>query len=72
MKTLAALILVLNLNTATPKQLEALPGVGPVLAKRIVEFREKKGGYKRIEELLAIPGISEKKWRALREFLVLQ
>jgi competence protein ComEA len=69
---LAALILVLNLNTATPKQLEALPGVGPVLAKRIVEFREKKGGYKRIEELLAIPGISEKKWRALREFLVLQ
>jgi len=72
MKMLAALILVLNLNTATPKQLEALPGVGPVLAKRIVEFREKKGGYKRIEELLAIPGISEKKWRALREFLVLQ
>jgi DNA uptake protein ComE-like DNA-binding protein len=40
-----------------------------VLAKRIVEFRQKKGGYKRIEELLAVPGISEKKWGALRDFL---
>jgi len=55
MKMLAALILILNLNTATPKQLEALPGIGPVIAKRIVEFREKRGGYRRIEELLAIP-----------------
>ena len=72
MKMLAALILVLNLNAATPKQLEELPGIGPVLAKRIVEFREKRGGYKRIEELLAIPGISEKKWKVLREYLVLQ
>jgi len=72
MKMLAALILVLNLNAATPKQLEALPGIGPVLAKRIVDFREKRGGYKRIEELLAIPGISEKKWKVLREYLVLQ
>jgi competence protein ComEA len=62
MKILAALLLVINLNTATPKQLESLPGIGPTLAKRIVDFREKKGGFKRVEELLAIPGISEKKW----------
>jgi competence protein ComEA len=68
---LAALMLVLNLNTATPRQLEALPGVGPVLARRIVDFREKRGGYKRMEELLAIPGISEKKWKALRAYLTL-
>ena len=70
MKLLAALLLALNLNTATPKQLEELPGVGPVLAKRIVDFREKKGGYKRIEELLAVPGISERKFKVLREYLV--
>lgn len=70
MKLLAALLLALNLNTATPKQLEALPGVGPVLAKRIVDFREKKGGYKRLEELLAVPGISERKFKVLREYLV--
>jgi competence protein ComEA len=61
------LLLLLNLNTATVKELEALPGVGPVLAKRIVEFRQKKGGFRRVEELLAIPGISERKWKAIRE-----
>ena len=72
MKALAVLLLALNLNTATPQQLEALPGIGPVLAKRIVEFREKKGGYKRMEELLAIPGISEKKWKVLRDLLTVQ
>ena len=69
MKVLAVLLLALNLNTATPQQLEALPGIGPVLAKRIVDFRVKNGGYKRLEELLAIPGISEKKWKVLRDYL---
>ena len=72
MRLLGALLLALNLNTATPKQLEALPGIGPVLANRIVEFRQKKGGYKRIEELLAIPGVSEKKWKVLRQYLTVQ
>ena len=72
MRLLGALLLALNLNTATPKQLEALPGIGPVLANRIVEFRQKKGGYKRIEELLAIPGVSEKKWKVLRDHLTVQ
>lgn len=67
MKAAALLLLVLNLNTATVAELEALPGVGPVLARRIIEFREKKGGFRRVEELLAIPGISEKKWKAIRE-----
>jgi competence protein ComEA len=72
MKHLAALFLVLNLNTATVEQLERLPGVGRVLATRIVEFREKKGPFKRIEELLAVPGISERKWKALRQYLTVQ
>ena len=66
MKFAAVLLLILNLNTATPRDLETLPGVGPALARRIVEFREKKGGFKRPEELLAIPGISEKKWKVIR------
>ena len=72
MRVLGVLLLALNLNTATPKQLEALPGIGPVLANRIVEFRDKKGGYKRIEDLLAIPGVSEKKWKVLRQYLTVQ
>ncbi len=67
MKAAALLVLILNLNTATVKELEGLPGVGPVLAKRIVEFRQKRGGFKRVEELLAIPGISERKWKAIRD-----
>ena len=69
MRFLLALLLILDLNTATITDLSTLPGVGPTLARRIVEFREKKGGFRRVEELLAIPGISEKKFRALREHL---
>ncbi len=63
---LLAAILLINLNTATIKQLDELPGVGPVLAQRIVEFREKRGGFRSIEELLAVPGISEQRWQVLR------
>ena len=69
MKVIAALLLVLNLNTATVQELETLPGVGPVLAKRIVEFREKKGGFQRVEELLAISGVSEKRWKILSKLV---
>lgn len=59
-------LMALNLNTATIQELDALPGIGPVLAERIIEFREKRGGFRRVEELLAVPGISERKWQTLR------
>jgi competence protein ComEA len=62
-----SLLLVINLNTATPKELETLPGIGPALARRIVAFRDARRGFKRVEELLAVPGISEKKWKAIRD-----
>ena len=68
---LVSLLLVFDLNTVTSQQLQRIPGVGPALANRIVQFREKNGGFKRIEELLVIPGISEKKWRVLRDYLSL-
>ena len=58
-------MLLVNLNTATLRELDQLPGIGPVLAQRIVEFRERRGGFRRVEELLAIPGISERMWTAL-------
>ena len=67
MKLAIILLLVINLNTATVQELRTLPGIGPVLAGRIVEFRDKRHGFKRVEELLAIPGISEKKWKAIRD-----
>ena len=67
MRLAAVFLLVINLNTATVEQLQTLPGIGPTLAKRIVIFREKNHGFKRIEELLAVAGISEKKWKVIRD-----
>jgi competence protein ComEA len=67
MRLAAVFLLVINLNTATVEQLQTLPGIGPTLAKRIVTFREKNHGFKRVEELLAVPGISEKKWKTIRD-----
>ncbi len=68
----AFLLLLINLNTATVQQLQTLPGIGPALARRIVSFREKNHGFKRVEELLAIPGISENKWKAIRDKVSLE
>jgi competence protein ComEA len=65
MNLAAIFLLLINLNTASIQELETLPGIGHVLAKRIIAFREKRHGFKRVEELLAIPGISEKKWKAI-------
>jgi competence protein ComEA len=48
-----------NLNTATAAELEALPGVGPVLAQRIIDHREKHGGFRSVEELREVPGIGD-------------
>ena len=58
------------INTADAGMLEGLPGVGPVLAKRIVEHRESNGPFTVIEDLLDVPGIGEAKLAALREMVL--
>lgn len=58
---------VLSINAATASDLESLPGVGPVLAERIVAFREENGGFEVIEDLLEVPGIGEAKLAAMRD-----
>ena len=56
----------INLNTATVEQLETLPGIGRKTAERIVEYRTKSGGFKRIEDLMNIKGIGEKSFLKLK------
>ncbi len=58
-----------DLNTATVEQLQQLPGIGPVRAKAIVEFREKSGPFQRVEDLLAIRGISKSRFEKLRPYV---
>ena len=57
---------VVNLNTATTAELEQLPGIGAKVAARIVEYRTKKGPFKKIEELMNVQGIGEKSFLKLR------
>ena len=59
----------IDLNAATIKELEELPGVGPVTAQRIIEARQKSGRFRRVEDLLAIRGISTKRLDALRPYV---
>ncbi len=55
-----------NLNTATQAQLESLPGIGAATAKRILEYRQKTGSFKKIEELMNVKGIGEKSFLKLK------
>ena len=58
-----------NLNTATVEQLKSLPGIGPAMAKLIVEHRTKAGKFTRIEEIMNIKGIGEKKFQKIKDRL---
>lgn len=59
----------LNLNTATAAQLEALPGIGARTAALIVEYRQKNGGFKKVEDLMNVRGIGEKAFLKLKALI---
>lgn len=61
-----------NLNTATVEQLTTLPGVGPTLAARIVEYREKAGQFGSPEELLNVKGVGEKNFKKIEQWLTVE
>jgi competence protein ComEA len=58
-----------DLNTATADQLDALPGVGPVLAERIVAWRDAHGPFASIDQLREVSGIGERKFASLRDLV---
>jgi competence protein ComEA len=58
-----------NLNTATVAQLENLPGIGKSTAERILEYRQKSGGFKKIEDLMNVRGIGEKSFLKLKPLI---
>jgi competence protein ComEA len=58
-----------NLNTATVEQLDGLPGIGPAMAARIVEYRQKAGAFKKVEELMNVRGIGEKNFLKLKPLI---
>ena len=60
-----------NINTAGAAELAALPGIGEVLAERIVRWRESHGAFEDPEDLLQVSGIGEKKLEALRDWIAL-
>lgn len=62
----------ININTASTKDLEKLPGIGKGLAERIVDHREKYGPFRRTEHLIILRGISDRRFRGLRELITVE
>ena len=62
-------VVIINLNTGSSEELQKLNGVGPVTAQKIIDYREKRGGFKRIEDLMNISGIGIKTFDRLKEYI---
>ncbi len=60
-----------NINAATAAQLQTLPGVGASTAQRILDYRQKNNGFKKIEELMNVRGVGEKSFLKLKPLIVI-
>jgi comEA protein len=59
----------INLNSATAEQLQSIPGIGPATAKSILDYRAKVGKFNKIEEIINVKGIGEKKFQKIKDRL---
>lgn len=59
----------ININTASPDELEALPGIGRVIAERIVTHRSQHGPFRRVEHVMLVRGISERKFLEIQPLI---
>jgi competence protein ComEA len=62
---------IVNINTATVDQLIGLPGIGAKMATRIIDYRQKNGGFKKLEDLMNVQGIGEKNFLKLKPLITL-
>ncbi|MGH9971084.1 MAG: ComEA family DNA-binding protein [Pyrinomonadaceae bacterium] len=62
----------ININSASAQELEKLPGVGRVVAARIVAHRQEHGSFRRVEHLLLVRGISDRKFREIRSLVTVE
>jgi len=68
-KTAATAAAPVNLNTATAEQLATIPGVGPKMAERIIDYRQKNGGFKKVEDLMNVSGVGEKSFLKMKPLI---
>ena len=61
-----------DLNRANAAELEALPGIGEVMAQKMIEYRERHKGFRRPQEVIVIDGFSEKKYRAIADLVCVE
>jgi competence protein ComEA len=65
----AALTAPVNINSATAAELDTLPGIGAKTAARIIEYRQKNGPFKKVEELMNVRGVGEKNFLKLKDLI---
>lgn len=58
---------IININTASAEELDKLPGIGPAMAGRIIDYRQTNGGFRNVEEIKLVKGIGEKMYVGLKD-----